>query len=169
LIAENSPVGCITGDEILVLDMIPTPFACQNCHWEQDVTSSHPSPDESGAPYGKAIQKDLDTHHMGYKGNVASKCWVCHSCSDDWDNISWDPCDPQLIRACEKCHTKEILHAIHDFPLPNISGWEAVGFHVPPSNEDETDLEPDTYRLFTADEVCRACHSSAYWRGPICP
>ena len=169
LLSQNSPAGCISEDDIIVLDMLPTPFACQNCHWAQSVTvGGHPTLNQGSEPYGKEIQTSKDTHHMGFTGNVSEQCYICHSCSGTWDNISWDPCDPNLIRACESCHSKDSLHAIHEFPSPSINGWEAIGFHVPPANEDETDLEPDTYRLFTADEVCRACHSSAYWRGPIC-
>ena len=185
LIAEYSPPGHFPEGEPHVLDMLPTPFACENCHWDQQVAAAedreptgnfdpdnpayedagHPSTydhlDDWGVPVGyyeyvKTIRTSKDSHHMGMVGNVSSQCNICHSCTGLWDDISWDPYDAELIPACESCHSKETLHAIH---TSGITGWEAVGFHVPPSNLDETDLEPDAYRLFTTVEVCDGCHS----------
>lgn len=194
LIAEYSPPGCFAVGEPNILDIVPTPHTCQNCHWGQSVAAAedreptgnfdpgnpahedagHPSTynhlDEWGVPVGyyeyeKEIPSDMDTHHMGFIGNVSGQCNMCHSCTGLWDDLSWDPCSPELIRACESCHTKETLHAIHAPDISDINGWEAVGFHVPFSNIDETDLEPDTYRLFTVTEVCSGCHSCGFWHG----
>jgi hypothetical protein len=52
----------------------------------------------------------------------------------------------------------DTLHSIH-ITGAGLSGWEAVGFHVPFSNDDDTDLDAVTYRLFSDDEICVSCHA----------
>jgi hypothetical protein len=106
--------------------------------------------------YGTIIHSNEKTHHMAQEGNVYPQCnIVCHAVV--LDNPSWESDDPELIRACEACHTKDTLHGIH---TSSLSGWEAVGFHLPLNNNDETDLEPHTYRSFSTDEMCTSCHTS---------
>ena len=137
----------------------PTPFSCENCHWEQDNNPSgwvsgqpapaytdagHPSTydhfDPWGNPtgyyeYGKAIRGNFDTHHMGFEGLVASQCYKCHS--QDPENPEWNPYDPEIMRYCEICHSIGTLHTIVPHVgtggtgnPPAVRGWEAVGFHV---------------------------------------
>jgi hypothetical protein len=139
----------------------PTPFACENCHWEQALIpgdpcttsgTGHPSTFEHTdywgnwvgfLAYGKPIYNNDDLHHMGWKGNVSADCYKCHS--QDPSNPSWDPENPELMRYCEICHSVRTLHSIQ----PHVSyhaGWVAVGFHVPPTNQDPTDLAPVDYR-----------------------
>jgi len=120
----------------------PAPFRCENCHWG-DATKIGP------------IGSLFDLHHMQYTGAVSGACYECHSMSPADPN--WDPAVPVLVRFCENCHTPAILHTIHQGPS---NGWEAVGFHVPNiTNQDPTDVEPTTYREFTSEEKCLACHS----------
>ena len=121
----------------------PTPFSCENCHWDQAVVAGtdctdpgHPSTydheDMWGAfvgyyEYGKPIYGNFDTHHMGFKGDVASDCSKCHS--QDPDNPSWDPYNPELGRYCQICHSMRTLHTIE----PHVAqhpGWFPVGFHA---------------------------------------
>jgi len=121
----------------------PSPFSCENCHWEQDLvagtdcdTPGHPSTydfvDMWGTSvgyyeYGKPIYGNFDTHHMGFKGDVASDCAKCHS--QDPNNPSWNPYNPELMRYCQICHSMLTLHTIapHVSPHP---GWFPVGFHA---------------------------------------
>ena len=123
---------------------LPTPFSCENCHWGQAVTGSgHPSThdhiDEGLASYyeyGRGIHNTFETHHMASVGNIEFNCHMCHGFGFDPDTavMNWDPCNPEIIRSCERCHTTDTLHNIH---LPDLYGWEAVGFHVDdkPGNE----------------------------------
>jgi hypothetical protein len=158
----------------------PSPFSCENCHWEQPVVGSHwipgdPEPDQSnsGHPstydhynswelfvgyheYKKEIFGNFDTHHMGFTGSAAAQCWRCHA--NDPNDLSWDPYDPELIRYCEICHTVETLHTIAPH-VQGIYGWEAVGFHVD-DVPDPSDVAPGAYREMTMDEVCFACHGN---------
>lgn len=137
----------------------PTPFMCENCHWEQDVvhrgwTEGDPAPSEpdAGHPstyhhydpwgnflgyheYGRPILDNDDTHHMAFKGDIASQCATCHS--KDPNDSSWDPYDPELIRYCEICHDQASLHTIFPHVGPPgtgggiaVYGWEATGFHT---------------------------------------
>ncbi len=160
----------------------PTPFSCENCHWDQATVDAVPgfnpgvSPDsDAGHPstfdhynewgqyigyyeYNKDIVGNFDTHHMGFKGNVASQCWKCHS--NDPLDPSWDPFNPELIRYCEICHDIGTLHTIAEHVGPPgtgggdaVDGWEAVDFHVP-----GTSGNPTTYRTFEANEQCLGCH-----------
>jgi len=174
----------------------PTPFSCDNCHWPQAVTLAAPGfdPDtnpnsDAGHPstydhyewwgdfagyheYGKPILGNFDTHHMGFKGNVAAACWKCHA--NDPNDPSWDPYDPELIRYCETCHDVATLHTI--FPhvglegIGNpvaVNGWEKTGFNVPGS----PGTEPTVYRTFMADGQCVACHGDEvprYCGSPYC-
>ena len=142
----------------------PTPFSCENCHWSQEVSSGHPSTNDHSNrwgqyvgfyEYGKPIEGNFDTHHMGFKGNVASDCYNCHSLNPD--DMNWDPYDDQLIRYCERCHDVGTLHTIGPH-VQDTPGWEAAGFHVPETNTDTTDVDPTFYRDFTADEQCFGCH-----------
>ena len=123
----------------------PTPFSCENCHWEQPVTQGHPWPGDQAIPSG------YDTHHFGFLGNVGSQCETCHSLDGVTGN--WDPDDPELIRSCERCHTRDTLHAVHQ---QNYNAWEAVGFHVPGS---PPEADPDTFSQFAANEMCIGCHA----------
>jgi hypothetical protein len=150
----------------------PTPFSCENCHWDQDVAAGpHPSTKHhfniwgeqipGTFDYGKRIAGNFDTHHMGFKGNVASQCYKCHSA--DPNTPSWDPSNPELIRYCMICHDVATLHILEphlngDVPhVGDIRGWEAVGFHAGGGGV----TEPTGYRIFDADEQCIACHGDA--------
>ena len=182
----------------------PSPFDCENCHWEQPVIpntigwvygdtpdptfleAGHPSTYDHNAPYegynmygsqtpgtpgdeyfeyGKKIESNFDTHHMLWRGNVSPDCAQCHSM--DEGQPSWDATNSELIRYCRTCHDIRSLHIIepHVGPggtgdPPAVNGWEAVGFHVPETNTDPTDVAPDVYRNFTANEQCFGCHGS---------
>jgi hypothetical protein len=92
---------------------------------------------------------------------------MCHSLTGtSWDpdpGVNWDPSNLEQIRYCQRCHTHQKLHEIH-VPTPpdegwDSNGWEAVGFHVPLKNSNETDLDPTDYRSFTENEPCVGCHS----------
>lgn len=118
----------------------PTPYACENCHWTEIM------PVEGGKP----IYDSFDTHHMEHRGNVKHACYMCHGLSAEPVShhvLNLDPDNPERIRHCQKCHPKDILHAIHD---RQCYGWEAVA----------DTAEPDTYRLFTEDEMCAGCHGA---------
>ena len=163
----------------------PTPFSCENCHWEQ-ACSTTGNPDAPGHPstynhvnengeimgfheYEKSILSNSDTHHMGFLGNVSTECYQCHS--QNPGSSSWDPFNPQLIRYCEICHSISTLHRIEPH-VKNTNGWAAVGFHVPSGNEDTEDYDPVRYKTwdtvgpyapeeergFTADQQCFGCH-----------
>jgi hypothetical protein len=120
----------------------PAPYRCENCHWEDTFKLS---PDVSSL---------FDLHHMQFEGPVSAACYECHSMSAS--DPLWNPDNPVLVRFCENCHTPAILHSIHQ---DASYGWEAVGFHVPNiNNTNPTDVEADTYREFTAEEKCVACH-----------
>jgi hypothetical protein len=173
---ESSPPSIVT----------PTPFSCENCHWQQDYVPGedchnpgHPSTyhhyDAWANPTGFyeymiPIYGNSYTHHMGEKGNVANECSQCHALDPDYPD--WDPYNPELIRTCETCHSVSTLHNI----APHVSdtnGWEAIGFHVPYSNTQTRDVDPIFYRTwdptdppcapetppgFTASEMCLGCH-----------
>jgi hypothetical protein len=81
----------------------PTPFRCQNCHWE----SAAPEPD---------VFKPDKLHHMDFYGKVSPNCWDCHAVAPG--NPSWDPNDPVLIRFCANCHTRDSLHAVAAHQAP---------------------------------------------------
>jgi hypothetical protein len=137
----------------------PSPFSCENCHWEQGIVDigwvagdPDPAPAAAGHPstyehedawgnfvgyyeYGKPILGNFDNHHMGFKGNVAAQCWKCHA--NDPNDPSWNPYDEELIRYCEICHDVSTLHTIFPHVGPPgtgnkgaAEGWEAVGFHA---------------------------------------
>jgi len=164
----------------------PTPFSCENCHWDQDVAAAqvgfdgtqgtanlagHPSTfdhqDQWGNPvgyfeYAKPILSNWDNHHQGIWGNVAPECQKCHA--NDPNSPNWDPTDLELIRYCEICHDVSTLHTIYEHVGPPgtgggdaVNGWEKVGFHVPGSGDDE----PVVYRTFEANEQCFGCHGDA--------
>ena len=165
----------------------PTPFSCENCHWEQSHSATG-NPDNPGHPstydhydpwgnfvgffeYSRPVYGNFDTHHMGWQGFVAGQCYKCHS--QDPQNPEWDPYDPEIMRYCEICHNVGTLHTIG----PHVeyhSGWQAVGFHVPghPGEFSCDDYDPTAYRTwsptgpyapettpgFTPDEQCLGCH-----------
>jgi hypothetical protein len=167
-------------------DLIPNPFSCDNCHWQQ-THSATGDPDRPGHPstydhyddqgqfvgfheYSKPIYGSFDTHHMAFKGPASTECWKCHSKNPN--NALWDPYDKELIRYCETCHSVTSLHGIS----PHVQGgpgWEAVGFHVS-DNDNPTDAGPLAYRTwaamgpylletapgFTNDEMCLGCHET---------
>jgi hypothetical protein len=189
LVAEITPFSSFAQYPPSVVT--PTPFSCENCHWDQatvdavpgfvpgvslDSDAGHPSTfdhyNEWGQfigyyEYNKDILGNFDTHHMGFKGNVASQCWKCHS--NDPNDPSWDPYNAELIRYCEICHDIGTLHTIFEHVGPPgtgggsaVDGWEAVGFHVP-----ATSGNPTTYRTFEANEQCWGCHGNSVpaWEG----
>jgi len=158
------------------LNHIPRVYNCDNCHWEQAISNQNADPDNPGHPstydhfdpwgnlvgyyeYQRPVLSPFDAHHMGFRGNIVAnpvaQCYFCHSLvGTDWSNASppdYDSDNPELIRFCQRCHTKGQLHAIH---ASDFNSWEAVGFHVP----DKPETDPDTYRLFSGDEVCLGCH-----------
>lgn len=121
----------------------PTPFSCENCHWDQELVAGTDC-DDPGHPstydhvdmwgtyvgfyeYSKPIYGNFDTHHMGFKGDVASDCTKCHS--QDPNNPSWNPYNPELMRYCEICHSVATLHTIDPHVAPH-PGWFPVGFHA---------------------------------------
>jgi hypothetical protein len=150
----------------------PTPFSCENCHWEQVVVASAPGfdpdtspPSDAGHPstydhydpwgnflgyheYGSAILGNFDTHHMGFRDDFAAQCGECHGTSPEYP--VWAPYDSELIRYCTRCHDDLTLHVIH---LADYHGWEAVGFHAGGG-----DGAPDDYRPIPALEMCWPCH-----------
>jgi hypothetical protein len=171
----------------------PTPFSCENCHWEQvatapaggdpfdNTTNEHPLDKNHynvwGQPmgyfeYGTDIKGNYDTHHMGVNGNVASQCANCHFL--DPNDPDWDPANPELIRYCQVCHDVGTLHTLKTlypgFPggalQPHVGdyyAWEATGFHDP----DAGDI-PSTYRQFSANEQCFGCHADLIPWPPWC-
>jgi hypothetical protein len=139
-------VGRLRGEAPLMYfpnEPAPAPFRCENCHWED---STKLVPNVSGL---------YDLHHMQFNGPVAAACFECHSMSAE--NPLWDPEKPVLVRFCENCHTPAILHSIHQ---DATDGWAAVGYNVPghPGELICDDYEPNSYRSFTAEEKCVACH-----------
>jgi PKD repeat protein len=152
----------------------PTIHTCENCHWYQAVEASAPGFDPASSPQIDAGHPSTYDHldawgvyqgyfeyqinicgnqstHMKEKTNYVDSCTTCHSLDDMTTNF--DPFDPETIRACERCHTKETLHAVH---RQDFYGWEAVGFHA----SGNPGTSPETYRLFTSDEMCVGCHGS---------
>ena len=181
LIAKISPVKDVGSYPPSVV--MPTPFSCENCHWEQDAFSTglandpgHPSTyDHYGAngtfvgahEYSKPIYGNFDTHHMGFVGSLAGECYRCHSV--DPAQPSWSPYDKELIRYCEACHDPASLRTIG----PHVGGgpgWVAEGFHV--DSDVPTDVDPSVYRTsdptgfyapetepgFSPNEMCIGCH-----------
>lgn len=170
LIAEITPFR----DPVLYPPSVvtPTPFSCENCHWEQAVSpakgtgyAGHPSTydhyNELGESagyyeYSKSIFGTLDTHHMGFKGNIVTfECYQCHA--QNSANPSWDPFDARIIRSCEICHSIETLHSIGPH-IKNTKGWVAEGFHTSRGQNNPSDVDPIVYTTFTADQQCFGCH-----------
>jgi len=154
----------------------PTPWSCENCHWDQaivdpdgDPNTDTPSPGHPSSydhyniwgqgpdyfEYGKAIKLGFYTHHFGTVGNVWPQCGKCHGI--DPNDQSYDPYNPELIRYCMLCHDIGTLHTIQPHVV-GVNGWEAVGFHDP---EDPGIDTPTTYRSFTANEMCIGCHADS--------
>lgn len=114
--------------------------------------------------YGRDIVNNFDTHHMLFDGNVNTDCVRCHGL--DPDDPYWDPGNPELIRYCETCHNIENLHYFEPHvgtggtgDPPAVNGWQAVGFHVPDTNNtDTTDVAPTKYQEFSANQQCISCH-----------
>ena len=198
IVAEITPFSSF--QEYVPSVVTPTPFSCENCHWDQGVLADqggafdptdvntanlagHPSTfdhvDKWGNfvgyfEYQKPILGNMDTHHMGIKGNVAAACYKCHS--NDPNDPSWDPYEPELIRYCEICHDVSTLHTIfaHVGPPgtgggPAAEGWEATGFHVigalsntptvyRGNNADVPPFSPLAAKHFEANEQCFGCH-----------
>ena len=161
---------------------IPTPFSCENCHWEQAQWATQ-DPDNPGHPstydhfdvwgqfmgfheYSRPISPRSETHHMGYKSGITSQCDKCHGTGPP---TGWD------ILYCETCHSVSTLHAIPSH-VQDHNGWEAIGFHVPFSNDDCTDEGPTVYRTwqhtgpyapeavpgFETSDQYRGCHGDQY-------
>jgi hypothetical protein len=159
----------------------PTPWSCENCHWEQAIvdpdgdpntdtpTPGHPSTYDhyniwNQGPtyfeYGKAVKLGFYTHHFGTIGNVWPQCGKCHGM--DPNDQSYDPYNPELIRYCQLCHSIGTLHTIPDH-VQGTNGWEATGFHVGGGDT------PTVYRSFTADEMCFGCHADLIPDPPVVP
>jgi len=164
LISEITPIRDISLYPPSVVT--PTPFSCENCHWEQTVSGGHPSTldhfNEQGEDigfyeYGKPIAANYNTHHMGGQGNVYDKCYQCHAQNPYSPN--WDPFDQLAIRYCEVCHSVDSLHRIGPH-VQNTNGWKAVGFHTEGATDpdDYTDFDPTGYGTFIADQQCSGCH-----------
>jgi len=161
--------------------LLPSPFMCENCHWDQDVVAhragyapgispmehaGHPSTfdhyDKLGQfigyyEYGNDIEANYDKHHMGFRSGATTECASCH-CADPNDP-AWQHDNPELIRYCEICHDRGTLHSIE----PHVSdtpGWEAIGFHAGGGG-----VDPETYRTFWNIEQCFGCHPG----GPVEP
>jgi hypothetical protein len=161
--------------------MGPTPFSCENCHWEQDVVNQPGTPNAPGHPstyehkdawgnnvgfyeYTRPIFNNIDTHHMDFVGNVTLDCDKCHSM--DPNNPSWDPYNPELIRYCEICHSVRTLHIIQP-QRSDTEGWQAIGFHVGGGGSTPTTyrkfgdlayVPPQVNPGFTESQMCFACH-----------
>jgi hypothetical protein len=176
--------GCSLVDCPRPLDILPTVFDCQNCHWKQSVSNQNGDPANPGHPstyhhydewggfvgfyeYPLLIVSPKRALHMDQVGSVYPQCYMCHSLTgtpgDPGPPVDVDRYNLERIRHCQRCHTQQKLHEIH-VPSPpdegwDSNGWEAVGFHVPLNNSDETDLDPANYRLFTENEPCVSCHS----------
>ncbi|MEW5801657.1 MAG: hypothetical protein AB1847_06080 [bacterium] len=175
LIAEITPVRDMSMYPPSVVT--PTPFSCENCHWEQTASVTkdpqspgHPSTQEhfnehgeyiGFYEYGKPVCANYDTHHMNFQGNMAYNCYRCHS--QNPNNPNWDPFDPHLIRYCEICHSISTLHRIGPH-VQNTNGWRAKGFHVSSSDDpdDYFDVDPTEYGQFTADQQCMGCHADLF-------
>lgn len=185
LIARISPVRDFSAYPPSIVT--PTPFSCENCHWEQ-ASSVSGNPEVPGHPstydhygsfsgtfvgfheYGKPIYRSFDTHHMGFRGNMVRACYRCHSI--DPNNPSWSVDDPELIRYCEICHDVASLHRIAPH-VEGTSGWMATGFHV--DGDSHLEVDPEVYRTsdptgpyqpeivpgFSANEMCMGCHGDA--------
>jgi len=159
----------------------PSPWGCENCHWEQAIVDPDGDPyTDTPAPghpssydhynvsgqgpeyleYGREIRLGSYTHHFGTIGNLWPQCDICHGLDPGDEN--YNPYDPELIRYCMLCHDIGTLHTIPPHVV-GVNGWEAVGFHDP---EDPGTDTPDTYRIFTANEKCVACHFDAVMDTP---
>ena len=152
----------------------PSPFTCENCHYQQNLSGTHPNTTDhtdcqgTTVPgtheYGIPIMGNRTNHHMGESnvGNVYSDCEKCHPLDINGDVDTTNPNNPLLIRYCMKCHTIASLHTISSHVQSGI-GWEAVGFHAYNSSNPEysnpADLEPVNYITFYQDETCYGCHS----------
>lgn len=161
----------------------PTPYSCENCHWEQNVAAAAPGFDPIASPagdaghpssydhktdsepsvyheYGLPIVGNHNSHHMGFMGGVTSSCDPCHS-AVPYPPI-WDYSNPELIRYCEICHDSGRLHNLLPHTGPGgtgspvaVSGWVAIGFHAGGGGDD-----PSVYRPFEANEMCFGCHDA---------
>jgi hypothetical protein len=175
LISEITPVRDL--DLYPPSVVTPTPFSCENCHWEQGCSPAQGAdPTHPGHPstfnhyndlgesigfyeYSKSIYGNFDTHHMGFKGNIVPfECYQCHA--QNPQSPSWDPFDPQIIRSCEICHSIDTLHKIGPH-VHNTNGWMATGFHTATGQDDPSDVDPTVYTTFTADQQCFGCHGDA--------
>ena len=161
----------------------PTPFSCENCHWEQKPATVTKKPNVPGHPstyrhydewgnlvgfyeYNKDIKHNIDTHHMDFWGNVATECYKCHSIDPDNQNV--DPYEPELIRYCEICHSVRTLHTIGPH-VSNHDGWRPVGFHAGGGGTDPTTYAkwgptpytPQVNPGYTADMQCFGCHGDS--------
>jgi hypothetical protein len=154
--------------------VVPLSSSCENCHWEQQHSSTG-DPNNPGHPstydhydvwdqfvgfheYSRPIYGPFDTHHIGAIG----ECVECHGADGDGQGglSNWDPYDPELIRYCERCHSLPSLHSIGPH-MSGGNGWEPIGFHVPETNADCTDLIPTNYISYTADHQCLGCHTGS--------
>jgi len=102
----------------------PSPASCENCHfWDDPV---HPAIHgnghiESWGAFGVMMHPDkvalgFDPEalpskgtHMEANGVVYPQCYLCHASSLLTEG-NWDPYDPETIRFCQTCHTRDLLH-----------------------------------------------------------
>jgi hypothetical protein len=153
----------------------PSTFDHNDLSTDYSVEGSTPGPWNDYYEYNRKIESNYDTHHMLSNGNVSTDCERCHRV--DPDDPSWNPNDNEWILYCETCHNKANMHVIEPHVglsgtgnPPAVTGWEAVGFHVPDTdNTDTTDVAPTTSRQFNTNETCSSCHVSYVPPGPLSP
>jgi hypothetical protein len=186
IVAEITPFVSFTQYPPTVVT--PTPFSCENCHWDQAVVANsigwkpgdtpeplygqagHPSTyahtDPWGNPpggayweYGKDILGNFDNHHMGFKGNVASECYKCHA--NDPNSPDWNPSNAELIRYCEICHDVATLHTISPHVGPGGTGnpIAAEGWVAVGLHSGTPGTTPTAYQNFRANDMCWGCHA----------
>jgi len=161
---------------------LPTPYSCDNCHWQQTVKAQSGDPNNPGHPstydhydnwggfvgfyeYPRPIKLSATTEHKMYASNILpDQCGICHSLTGTDPNnpgvVSWSTTNEEQIRYCQRCHHQDILHTIHQ---QDYNAWEATGFHVP----GEPDSEPHTYRLFKTNKMCVGCHFTDFSKNKI--
>jgi hypothetical protein len=103
---------------------------------------------------------------MDFVGNVSSECYKCHS--QDPNNPSWEPDNPELIRYCEICHSIRTLHTIGPH-IQGHNGWKPVGFHAGGGGPDPvqyakwglTPYTPQVNPGYTENQQCFGCHGDS--------
>jgi hypothetical protein len=171
----------------------PTPFSCENCHWDQDLVDAtppwipgDPTPTTANAghpstydhrdawgnwvgyyEYKKPILGNFDNLHMGFKGDISGQCYKCHA--NDPNDPSWDPTNSELIRYCEICHDIATLHTIYEHVgPPGTSGGPAVeGWEAIGFHTGGGGTTPSVYVGDNADGFSGKAHSKPTWGGNL--